>query len=136
MRSLAQQTCILLPTVCHNNRVAQIETGNESPETPDRQSWEDEVASVKRELGLTKPVLNAVDVCLPALDPASNDGGGRSSTDQDAVSLIVPVAETLQLWAQRWINLATFSGPHLRDPTRRINQILELWDLPLSGTWE
>ena len=39
-------------------------------------------------------------------------------------------------WAARWMELAKFSGPHLREATQRITQVLDLWAEPVPGFWK
>ncbi len=44
--------------------------------------------------------------------------------------------DQFRLWAERWMALARFSGPHLTDPAGRIAQGLGLWHDPIPGSWE
>jgi hypothetical protein len=105
----------------------------------DRPQWEREVASVKTQLGLTRPVPNVIEVYLPALgDANAHDPHEILGTPEleEAARSAVPVADPFELWARRWMDLARFAGPHLTEPAQRIKQVLELWDAPVPGSWE
>ncbi len=102
----------------------------------DRQAWELEVARVKTQLGLTRSVPNMIEVYLPSLDNPSDDRASQESSEQEAPPVSEPVAGTFELWTSRWIELARFSGPHLTEPDQKIKDVLELWDLPIPGSWE
>ena len=41
-----------------------------------------------------------------------------------------------ELWARQWMDQADYEGPHLTAPSRRINQVLELYDSPVPGRWK
>ena len=107
----------------------------------DRSIWEHEVARVKTQLGLIKPVPNMIEVYLPALDDAgdeeeSGESSGDSSARQARSHMSGPFGGAFALWAKRWIDLAEFDGPYLTEPAQRIKDVLELWDVPIPGSWE
>jgi hypothetical protein len=39
-------------------------------------------------------------------------------------------------WAQEWLRLGSYSGPHLGDVDARIESIVNLWHQPVPGGWE
>jgi len=106
----------------------------------DRPAWECEVARVKTQLGLTRPVPNVAEVYLPALDNAdaddSEESSRESSEQQETPHASVPVAGPFQLWARQWMELAKIADPHLMEPAQTIKQVLDLWDLPIPGSWK
>jgi hypothetical protein len=104
-----------------------------------RPEWEREIALVKAQLGLKRPVPNLIEVYLPAL-------GDREAPDLDqpceerelkaTPSSPPAIADTFDMWGRRWLDLARFTGGHLAEPGQRIKEILEHWDAPIPGAWE
>ena len=104
-----------------------------------RPDWEREIAMVKAQLGLKRPVPNLIEVYLPALaDGETPDRDQpRAERELDATSSSPPsIADAFGRWGRRWLDLARFTGGHLAEPDRRINEILEHWDAPIPGAWE
>jgi hypothetical protein len=61
--------------------------------------------------------------------------GGKVEHRPDGVVETRP-RSPFELWAARWIELATYAGPVLQDADRRIRLALDLWHEPIPEPWE
>jgi len=104
----------------------------------DLPTWEREVASVKAQLGLTRPVPNMIEVFLPALGKSDVRECEEFPQQPNEKVAPAPLATTrhFELWAERWMDLASFAGAHLIEPAWRIAEVLDLWTEPVPGNWE
>jgi hypothetical protein len=115
-----------------------------------KQEWRSEIHNIKDSLGLPPRIPNAVDVFLPAIAdipaglkderaPEVESSPTKAATQEPVPQMCAapnPSNREFCSWAQEWMELASYPGPHLPDPDARIRRILSLWYEPVPGSWE
>ena len=124
----------------------------------DQMAWASELERVKRSLGLKSPAPFTVDVFLPALSSEEAPPSGEkfamlgekavivSEIDGGSDSVLPRVSGCQPArsgcgdgqfagWANSWMALAGYEGAFVPDVSRRIEQLVQLWQAPIPGGW-